>query len=429
MQARDFKLYLLENLCRIDRCFITDPNLAFVSRHGAPGNSLVGHALAVRSELRVKSAAMSADFGILSAPSEARIVVAMSGGVDSSVVAALAARTGAEVIGVTMQLYDHGEAVRRSGACCAGQDIYDARMVADRLGIAHYVLDYESRFRSGVIDRFADEYARGRTPVPCSLCNQGVKFTDLIAFARELGADCLATGHYVRRIVNGGRPELHRGADPRRDQSYFLYGTTPEQLEFLRFPLGDLPKSQVREIALEQGLSVAAKPDSQDICFVPDGDYAGLVKRMRPETDVPGDIVDLRGRVIGRHRGVVHFTVGQRRGIEIGGNPEPLYVVRIDPDAQRIVVGPRTALAVERMRIEDMSWLGEDQRSVTVKVRSLAPAVPARIEGDWVRFETPELGVAPGQAAVFYDRSRMLGGGWIGETAMAPLEPEEAAAA
>ncbi|HYI42588.1 MAG TPA: tRNA 2-thiouridine(34) synthase MnmA, partial [Sphingomicrobium sp.] len=291
------------------------------------------------------------------------------------------------------------------------------------------VFDYESRFRETVIERFADEYVSGRTPIPCVRCNQGVKFTDLIAFARELGADCLATGHYVRRIVNGGRPELHRGADPRRDQSYFLYGTTPEQLEFLRFPLGDLPKSQVREIALEQGLSVAAKPDSQDICFVPDGDYAGLVKRMRPETDVPGDIVDLRGRVIGRHRGVVHFTVGQRRGIEIGGNPEPLYVVRIDPDAQRIVVGPRTALAVERMRIEDMSWLGEDQRSVTVKVRSLAPAVPARIEGDWVRFETPELGVAPGQAAVFYDGSRMLGGGWIGETAMAPLEPEEAAAA
>ncbi len=365
---------------------------------------------------------MTADFSLPRPPNEARIVVAMSGGVDSSVVAALAASTGAQVIGVTMQLYDHGEAVRRSGACCAGQDIYDAKQVADRLGIAHYVLDYESRFRSAVIDRFADEYARGRTPVPCSLCNQGVKFTDLIAFSRDLGADCLATGHYVRRIVNAGRPELHRGADPRRDQSYFLYGTTPEQLDFLRFPLGDLPKSEVREIALEQGLAVASKPDSQDICFVPDGDYAGLVKRMRPETDVPGDVVDLDGRVLGRHRGVVHFTVGQRRGIEIGGSPEPLYVVRIEPEARQIVVGPRAALAVERMRIEDLSWLGEDQRQVSVKVRSLAPAVPALIEGEWVRFATPEYGVAPGQAAVFYDGSRVLGGGWIAETRAVELD-------
>ncbi|MEJ7777604.1 MAG: tRNA 2-thiouridine(34) synthase MnmA [Sphingomicrobium sp.] len=359
---------------------------------------------------------MSADFGLLRPPAEARIVVAMSGGVDSCVVAALAARAGAEVIGVTMQLYDHGEAVRRSGSCCAGQDIYDAKQVADRLGIAHYVLDYESRFRTGVIDRFADEYARGRTPVPCSLCNQGVKFTDLIAFARDLGADCLATGHYVRRVVNDGRVELHRGADPKRDQSYFLYGTTAEQLDFLRFPLGGLPKSEVRAIALDQGLAVASKPDSQDICFVPDGDYASLVKRMRPETDVPGDIVDLNGRILGRHRGVVHFTVGQRRGIDIGGSPEPLYVVRIEPDSQQIVIGPRSALAVERIRVEDLSWLGEDQRQLLVKVRSLAPAVAAEIDGQWVRFEDPEYGVAPGQAAVFYDGERVLGGGWIVES-------------
>lgn len=362
---------------------------------------------------------MHIDFDLGRPSGEARIVVAMSGGVDSSVAAALAAESGAEVIGVTLQLYDHGEMVRRTGACCAGQDIYDAKQVADRLGIAHYVLDYESRFRGGVIDRFADEYARGRTPVPCASCNQGVKFVDLIAFAKELGADCLATGHYVRRIVINGRTELWKGAESRRDQSYFLYGTTGEQLDFLRFPVGGLPKAEVRSIAASVGLKVAAKPDSQDICFVPDGDYASLVKKLRPETDVPGDIVDVDGNRLGGHRGVVHFTIGQRRGIEIGGQAEPLYVVRIEPEQRRVVVGPRRALAVESMRVEDWNWLGEDQHELEVKVRSLAAPVSGIRDGEWIHFASPEYGVAPGQAAVCYLGERMLGGGVIAETVSA----------
>jgi tRNA-specific 2-thiouridylase len=370
---------------------------------------------------------MPATFDLDRPNGEARIVVAMSGGVDSSVVAALAARSGAEVIGVTLQLYDHGEAVKRSGSCCAGQDIYDAKTVCDRLGIAHYVLDYESRFRTGVIDKFADEYAAGRTPVPCSLCNQGVKFVDLIAFARELGADCLATGHYVRRVVNDGRVELWKGRDPARDQSYFLYGTTPDQLDFLRFPLGDLPKSEVRRLATEEGLIVANKPDSQDICFVPDGDYASLVKKLRPETAAPGDIVALDGRTLGQHEGVVHFTIGQRRGIEIGGQSEPLYVVRIEPETRRLVVGPRRALGVTAATVAGLNWLAEDQVEVEAKVRSMAPAAPARFDGERLHFAAPEYGVAPGQSAVFYDRSRLLGGGTIVATEAAVIDEMAAA--
>lgn len=358
----------------------------------------------------------------------ARIVVAMSGGVDSSVVAALAARSGAEVIGVTLQLYDHGQAVKRSGSCCAGQDIYDAKTVCDRLGIAHYVLDYESRFRTGVIDKFADEYAAGRTPVPCSLCNQGVKFVDLVAFARELGADCLATGHYVRRVIGAdGVAQLWKGRDPARDQSYFLYGTTADQLDYLRFPLGDLPKREVRRLAEAEGLVVANKPDSQDICFVPDGDYASLVKKLRPETAAPGEIVALDGTVLGLHQGVVHFTIGQRRGIEVGGQKEPLYVVRIEPETQRLVVGPRRALAVASASVDGLNWLAEDQREVEAKVRSMAPAVPAHWDGERLTFATPEYGVAPGQSAVFYDGERLLGGGTITATEAAALDEAVAA--
>ncbi len=367
---------------------------------------------------------MHADFQLDRPLKGARIVVAMSGGVDSSVVAALAARSGAETIGVTLQLYDHGAAVARSRTCCAGQDIFDAKAVAARLGIAHHVFDYESRFRESVIERFADEYARGRTPIPCISCNQGVKFTDLLGFARELGADCLATGHYVRRALGPNGPELRRAADPARDQSYFLFATTREQLDFLRFPLGDLPKPAVREIARELALVVADKPDSQDICFVPDGDYARVVKKVRPEAAIAGEIVDRDGQMLGTHGGLIHFTVGQRRGLEIGGQPEPLYVLRLEPETQRVVVGPKRALAVRAARLSGVNWLGEEQRGgLTVKVRSLARPAPARFDDGTVQFETPEYGVSPGQAAVLYGGDRVLGGGWIEETVPAEMVP------
>jgi tRNA-uridine 2-sulfurtransferase len=362
----------------------------------------------------------------LAGPMAARkIVVAMSGGVDSSVVAALAARSGAEVIGITLQLYDHGSAAKRKGACCAGDDIRDARSVADRLGIVHHVFDHESRFREEVVEQFADDYLAGRTPIPCIRCNMGPKFTDLLRMARELGADCLATGHYVRREIGAAGPELHRAFDPARDQSYFLYGTTAAQLDYLRFPLGGLPKSAVRTIAGAEGLRVAAKPDSQDICFVPDGDYARIVKSVRPEGAAPGAIVHAEtGAELGAHRGVIHFTVGQRRGLDIGGQPEPLYVVGIDAGERRVLVGPRRLLAVGAARVIETNRIGPlPDRPLTAKVRSLARPVPVTLEGSLgdgaaatIRFAQPEFGVAPGQAAVLYAGERVVGGGWIEST-------------
>jgi tRNA-uridine 2-sulfurtransferase len=381
--------------------------------------------LPTESKLSLTSMAGAALFQLPQPMAGKRIVVAMSGGVDSSVVAALAARSGAEVIGITLQLYDHGAASGRKGACCAGDDIRDARAVADRLGIAHYVFDHASAFREDVIERFADEYLAGRTPIPCIRCNMGPKFTDLFAMARELGADCLATGHYVRREIGSAGPELHRAFDPARDQSYFLYATTQAQLEFLRFPLGGMPKAEVRRIAEAEGLRVAAKPDSQDICFVPDGDYAKVVRSVRPEGAAPGQIVHASsGEVLGTHQGVIGFTVGQRRGLEIGGQAEPLYVTGIDAAARQVLVGPRRMLAVSAAQLIETSRIGPlPDMPLTAKVRSLARPVPVTLEGSLgdgsaavIRFAAPEYGVAPGQATVIYAGDRIVGGGWIETT-------------
>ncbi|MBS7537770.1 tRNA 2-thiouridine(34) synthase MnmA [Ancylobacter lacus] len=364
-------------------------------------------------------------------PSQTRVVVAMSGGVDSSVVAALYARAGYEVIGVTLQLYDHGEAMHhRPGACCAGQDIYDARMVCERLGIPHYVLDYESRFRDQVIERFADSYAAGETPIPCVECNRTIKFRDLLETARDLGADILATGHYVTsRALPGGGRGLFRPQDENRDQSYFLYATTPEQIAMLRFPLGETTKPEVRALAESFGLKVADKPDSQDICFVPTGRYTDIVEKLRPEAAEPGEIVHLDGRVLGRHAGVMRYTIGQRKGLGIAAQ-EPLYVVGIDAAARRVLVGPRTALGVAVVRVEEVNWLGDEplaaalaaEREIHVKVRSTRAPVPGHLArepdgGVAVHLHDAEEGVAPGQACVFYSDSgaaaRLLGGGVI----------------
>jgi tRNA-specific 2-thiouridylase len=360
--------------------------------------------------------------GIDKAPGDTLVVAAMSGGVDSSVAAAVLADEGYQVVGVTLQLYDYGAATGRSGTCCAGQDIHDARRVADALEIPHYVLDYESRFRESVIDDFADTYLRGETPVPCVRCNQTVKFRDLLGVARDLGADALATGHYVRRQDGAGGPELLRGVDPARDQSYFLFATTAEQLDLLRFPLGGLDKDATRELARRFDLPVAAKADSQDICFVPNGSYADVLAKLRPGAVEPGDIVDENGRVLGRHEGIIHFTVGQRRGIGLGGGP-PLYVLRLDAAARLVVVGPQERLACSRFDITEVNWLGEeaipaDGVSVAVKMRSTQDPVAATVfagpgVGTGVELVVPQLGVAPGQACVIYDGERVLGGGWI----------------
>ncbi len=365
--------------------------------------------------------------GFAKAPADTRVVVAMSGGVDSSVVAAELKAQGYDVVGVTLQLYDHGAALAKKGACCAGIDIHDARRVAEEMGFPHYVLDYENVFKDAVIDEFADSYLGGATPVPCIRCNERVKFKDLLETAKDLEADCMATGHYIQRKMGDAGPELHSAADANRDQSYFLFSTTPAQLDYLRFPLGHLPsKDDTRALAAKYGLSVADKPDSQDICFVPNGDYAAVIRKLRPEAAAPGDIVDVEGRVLAQHDGVVNYTIGQRRGLGIGGLADPLYVVKLDADARQVIVGPKEMLATRTVPVREVNWLGDapfasrDEWQVAVKVRSTRPPTDAVIRPiseteATVEMVAAEAGVSPGQACVFYDRdsSRIYGGGWI----------------
>ncbi|MGC8202452.1 tRNA 2-thiouridine(34) synthase MnmA [Aliiroseovarius sp. PTFE2010] len=365
--------------------------------------------------------------GFAKPPADTRVVVAMSGGVDSSVVAAMLAEEGYDVVGVTLQLYDHGAALAKKGACCAGVDIHDARRVAEDMGFPHYVLDYENIFKDAVIDEFADSYLAGATPVPCIRCNERVKFKDLLETARDLDADCMATGHYIQRAVGQAGPELHSAADPARDQSYFLFSTTPEQLDFLRFPLGHLAsKAETRKLAAKYGLAVADKPDSQDICFVPNGNYASVIEKLRPGAAEPGEIVHADGRVLGTHDGVIHYTIGQRRGLGIGGLADPLYVVKLDVDSRQVVVGPKDMLAKRIVPVREINWLGDapfDSRAewrLDVKVRSTRPPREAIVRPTGpdtadVELVVAEEGVSPGQACVFYDPDspRIFGGGWI----------------